>query len=112
MLRRFLSCSLREARGVLSDIQGQTYYNVELVNVSTSEINFTGYRVRTSQTSVLHILPPTIARVHFTIFFPIFIFFYYSRNMGLGKSLVTFSLLRKLITEFWRYLLKVGAKQI
>lgn len=52
MLRRFLSCSLREAGGVFSDIQGQTYYDVELVNVSMSEINFTGYRVRTSQTYV------------------------------------------------------------
>lgn len=73
MLRRFLSCSLREAGGVLSDIQGQTYYNVELVNVSTSEINFTGYRVRTSQTSVLHILSPTIARPFYD-FFSIFYF--------------------------------------
>lgn len=66
---------LKRSWGVLSDIQGQTYYNVELVNVSTPEINFTGYRVRTSQTLCSSYIIAYVSAYPFYDFFSIFYFF-------------------------------------
>lgn len=104
---RGISCSLREAGGTFghsSPILSRRWSGQRLDVWN----KFASYRTTTSQTPLLHISSPTLARIHFTIFF----FFLLHYKHGLGKSLATFSLLRKLIIEFWRYLLKVAAKQI